>query len=77
MDFLFDAKLMSLPKQLHEPLKPLVSVLQNYLQLNLIRLLALPCQVENPAAREYRGTEITSLDGFTQEPKSVEYGAFP
>ena len=77
MDLLFDAKLMSLPKQPHGPLKALVFILEKYNHVDLVRLLTLPRQIENPATRKHWGTEIASLDSFTQEPKSVEYGALP
>ena len=77
MDLLFDAKLMPLPKQPHGPLKTLVFIFEKHNHVDLVRLLTLPRQIENPAARKHWGTEITSLDSFAQEPKSVEYSALP
>ena len=74
---LFNAKLMSLPNQPHGPLKTLVFIFEKHNHVDLVRLLTLPRQIENPAARKHGGTEIASLDSFTQEPKSVEYGTFP
>ena len=55
----------------------LIFIFEKHDHIDLVRLLTLPCQIENPTARKYWGTEIASLYGFAQEPESVEYGAFP